>query len=136
MTTTPWRIVITRWGLDSYLNLRNEGVFNAALYRKVLRPDILLLRGMTDPKFKNPKFWGPAIDRKNCNIVDGYKMKWHNFGNGSIQLRLCVALIDDTAYLCHAYKKTSPAHDKRRAGTLKDKILIIRQGNHEERGEL
>ena len=63
-------------------------------------------------------------------------MKWHNFGNGNVQLRLCVALVDGDAYLCHAYVKTSPAQDRRRAASLKHKILLIQRGHHVERGEL
>jgi hypothetical protein len=63
-------------------------------------------------------------------------MKWHNFGNGNVQLRLCVGLVRGDAYLCHAYVKTSPAQDKRMAGSLKDKLSMIRSGLHDERGGL
>jgi len=131
------RIVITRWGLDSYLDLRHHGVFDRQLYYEVLRPDILRLRSLsTDPKFKNSKFWGPALARGNKPVIDGWKMKWHNFGNGNVQLRLCVALLNDDAYLCHAYVKTSDPQDKRMGASLKDKIDLIRAGKHDERGEL
>jgi hypothetical protein len=131
------RIVITRWGLDAYLDLLHRGVLDRALYYEVLRPDIVRLRRRTDdPKFREPKFWGPAIDRSDREVEDGWKMKWHNFGSGSVQLRLCVGLVGDDAYLCHAYVKTSAAQDKRMAGSLKDKIGLIRAGRHHERGEL
>lgn len=131
------RIVITRWGLDSYLDLLHHGVLDRALYYEVLRPDILRLRNTaTDLNFRESKFWGPAIDRKGSAVKDGWKMKWHNFGNGNAQLRLCVALVGDDAYLCHAYVKTSGPQDKRMAGSLKDKIGLIRTGRHDERGEL
>mgnify|MGYP000996428208 CR=1 FL=1 len=63
-------------------------------------------------------------------------MKWHNFGNGQVQLRLCVALVSGNAHLCHAYVKTSDAQDKRMAGSLKDKIELIGAGLHDVRGEL
>ena len=134
------RIIITRWGLDSYLEHQKSGLFNLATYRDVLRPDILLLRtllsGSPDSKFQNAKFWGPAIDRKGHAVPDGYKMKWHNFGNGNVQFRLCVAVINDDAYLCHAYAKTSQARDHLMAGSLKDKIKLIRDGTYDVRGEL
>lgn len=131
------RIVITRWGLDSYLDLLHSGVLDRALYYEVLRPDVLRLRDrVNDPKFKEAKFWGPAIDRKDREVEDGWKMKWHNFGNGNVQLRLCVGLVGDDAFLCQAYVKTSAAQDKRMAGSLKEKLALIRTERHDERGEL
>ncbi|NOY90818.1 MAG: hypothetical protein GXP55_06360 [Deltaproteobacteria bacterium] len=131
------RIVITRWGLDSYLDLLHRGVLDAALYRRVLRPDILLLRERNaQPKFKKPKFWGPAIDLRGRAVGDGWKMKWHNFGPHNVQLRLCIALIEADSYLCHAYVKNSGSQDKRMAASLKDKIQLIRRLQHDERGEL
>lgn len=134
------RIVITRWGLDAYLGHLHGGLFDRATYRAILRPDILLLQGLLagspHPKFQNSRFWGPAQDRKGLVIADGYKMKWHNFGNGNVQLRLCVALVGGDAFLCQAYIKTSPVQDKLMAASLKDKIALIRAGNFDERGEL
>ena len=129
--------MITRWVLDAYLNLLDSGVFSRALYFEALRSDILRLRNLVgDPKFRDAKFWGPAIDRRGRAVPDGWKMKWHNFGNGNVQLRLCVGLVGADAYLCHAYVKTSAAQDKRMAGSLKDKIDLIRAQRHDERGEL
>jgi hypothetical protein len=90
----------------------------------------------TDPKFSDPRFWGPALARRNKPVTDGWKMKWHNFGNGNVQLRLCVALLDGDAYLCQAYAKTSPTQDQRMAASLKDRIELIRAGRHDERGVL
>lgn len=126
-----------RWGLDAYLDLLHGGILNRSLYYDVLRPDILRLRNLTtDLSFRDPKFWGPAIDRSERVVAGGWKMKRHNFGIGGVQLRLCVALVDEDAYLCHAYVKTSGPQDKRMAGSLKDKIGLIRSGSHDERGEL
>lgn len=131
------RIVITRWALDSYLDLRDSGVIDRATYWQVLRPDILRLRQRTeDPRFRDAHFWGPAIGRDGVDIPDGYKMKWHNVGNGNVQLRLCVALIGGDAYLCHGYVKTSPQQDQREAALLKTRIPLIRDLRHDERGEL
>jgi hypothetical protein len=129
------RIVITRWGLDAYLELLHKGVFDRALYRKELRPDILKLRAWPhDDAFQHAKFWGPADD--GSVVPDGYKMKWHNFGNGNVQLRLCVGLVGGDAYLCHAFVKTSPDQDKREAAKLRKRISLIRDGNFDWRGEL
>lgn len=131
------RIVITAWGLDSYLELLSRRQFGRDFYYATLRPDILRLRGWrSDPRFHDPRFWGPAVDRQGRNIEDGYKMKWHNVGPGRIQLRLCVALVEGDAYLCHAYAKTSPAMDRIKAASLRDKIDLVRSGQHRERGVL
>ena len=86
-------VIITEWGLQSYLNLKAKGVFTDDDYKKILRPDAeLLKRYPNDPKFNNNKFWGPAT-LKGKNIKHGYKMKWHNLGPGHNQLRLCVAIL-------------------------------------------
>lgn len=131
------RIFITRWGFDAYLEHLHAGLFDAKLYKGVLRLDILRLRAKaTDTKFKNSKFWGPAQRFNGTTIDDGYKMKWHNFGNGNVQFRLCVALVGEDAYLCHAYIKTSAARDRLMAGRLDDRILLIRNGKCDIRGEL
>ena len=131
------RIVITGWALDSYLELLHGGVIDRDLYRETLRPDCQRLRNLqTDPKFKDPHFWGPAIDRQQKKIASGFKMKWHNIGNGSVQLRLCVALVGGDAYLCHAYVKTSPQQDRRKAALLKNRVQLIQQGTYDLRGEL
>ena len=130
------RIFITRWGLDSYLEHRDSGVITRELYYEQLRPDILRLRHRdTDPKFQQPSFWGPAIGPRG-RVDEGWKMKWHNLGPGRLQLRLCVAVVEADAYLCHAYVKTSPAQDRRRAARLRDQIRLIRKGVADIRGEL
>lgn len=61
-------------------------------------------------------------------IPKGFKMKWHNVGTGNIQLRLCVALVGQDAWLCHGYAKTSPQGDLREAAKLKERIRLIENG--------
>ena len=58
-------VIITEWGLQSYIDLKAKGVFTANEYRNILRPDAELLKtddpfDMKHPKFGNSKFWGPA----------------------------------------------------------------------------
>jgi hypothetical protein len=67
--------------------LRAENAFTNEEYWNVLRPDVLLLQKYpNDPKFNQGKFWSPAQDRNGRVISDGYKMKWHQVGNGRVQL--------------------------------------------------
>ena len=131
------RIHITGWALKSYLNLLHQGTFSKEHYRAVLRPDALRLLSWPDePGFREPRFWGPAMDRGKKPIPNGFKMKWHNFGNSNVQLRLCVAIIDTDAYLCHAYVKNSPQQDLRESAKLEDRIGLILAGRHQSLGEL
>lgn len=58
-------VIITEWGLQSYIDLKSMGIFTDQDYKTHLRPDAELLK--TDdpfdpnhPKFGNSKFWGPA----------------------------------------------------------------------------
>ena len=56
-------IVITQWGLDSYLELKHASVFSAVDYWRTIRPDVELLRAYpAAPEFANGKFWSPAAD--------------------------------------------------------------------------
>ena len=131
------RIVITGWALDSYTALRRAGVIDRTTYWKVLRPDILRLRQRAeDPRFRDSHFWGPAIGRDGVDVPDGYKMKWHNVGNGNVQLRLCVAVLDGDAFLFHGYIKNSPAQDRLEAEKIKMRIQLLREGAVELMGEL
>jgi|GEM_PF-453827 len=76
-------LIITQWALDSYLELKEKRVFTDEEYRTIIREDVLRLRAFPDdPKFKQPKFWSPAQDQNGKIIMGGYKMKWHNVGNG------------------------------------------------------
>ncbi len=129
------RIVITRWGLASYVRLSASGVVTDSIYWSMIRPDIERLRHLgSDEKFLEASFWGPARDRGNKPIADGYKMKWRNFGGRNIQMRLCVGLVAGDAFLCHAYQKTSPSQDRRESAKLKDRIQLIRENRHREEG--
>ncbi len=132
-------VVITEWGLDSYLDLKHQGTFTVTEYQKFIRPDVELLKEglpFRHPKFRNSHFWGPAQDINGVEIPCGYKMKWHNLGNGKNQLRLTVCTVNDKAYLCHAYIKTSDSQDKRFSARLKNRIEDIRHGNFVIRGYL
>ena len=65
-------IVITAWGLDSYLELRHENQFLAGDYKKTIRPDVLLLKSFPEPpNFENGKFWSPA-DHAGAAIPGGF----------------------------------------------------------------
>lgn len=130
-------VVITEWALDTYLQLKQQGSFSVDDYRNTIRPDVELLKEglpLQHPKFRQSNFWGPAQDLSGCEIPCGYKMKWHNVGNGKVQLRLTIAIIDGTAYLCHAYAKTSDSQDKRFSARLKNRIEDIRHGYFVTRG--
>ncbi|MGV3527191.1 MAG: hypothetical protein ACO1RX_23445 [Candidatus Sericytochromatia bacterium] len=130
-------VIITEWGLQAYLDLVGGGVITRDDYWDILRPDVEKLRLFPQHiDFSNSKFWGPATDRGGNNIVNGYKMKWHNMGPGRVQLRLSVAILKSRAYLCRAYAKSSDAKDKREAAKLKDHIQDIHFGRHQERGFL
>ena len=63
-------------------------------------------------------------------------MKWHNLGPGKVQLRLSVALVNNTAFLCRAYVKDSDATDKRQIASLKVHVSSILQGHVIVRGYL
>jgi hypothetical protein len=128
-------IVITAWGLDSYLELRHANQFSAADYKKTIRPDVLLLKGFPEPAdFANSKFWSPA-DYSGAAIIGGFKMKWHNLGDRRIQLRLSVGMMDE-AFLLHAYVKTDPKAEARQLAKFKTRLELIRRGQYTECGRL
>lgn len=129
-------IIITEWGLDAYLNLKHAQVFTRQEYKTQIRPDVLLLRDFPNrPEFSNSKFWGPATDKAGNSIQGAFKMKWHNIGNGKVQLREGVA-IGVAAFLCQAWVKSNDAKDKREAAKLKSHLNAIAAGNYTERGRL
>jgi hypothetical protein len=136
-------VIVTEWGLQSYIKLKGKVVFSDNDYRSILRPDAELLKGYpNDPKFSNSKFWGPA---KFANKITkyGHKMKWHNFGNGNVQLRLCVVIVEteiedvkeERAFLCTSYVKDNKSEKLEMAG-LKTKIRKILDGTYVYRGRL
>lgn len=132
-------IVITEWGFQSYLDLKHSNVFTRDDYKNTIRPDVELLKaGFPSPhaKMANAKFWSQTTDRSGVRLDDGYKMKWHNMGPGNVQLRLLVALLNNKAYLCDAYVKTSDKLDKRMVAKLKMRIRDISQGTFVQRGLL
>ena len=131
-------VVITNWSLDCYLNLKHANVFSDSEYQKILRPDAELLKlgyPPKAPKFGSSKFWGPAQDLKGHVIQHGFKMKWHNIGNGKVQLRMAVVFLGKY-FLCHGYVKENAAKDKREMAKLKNRINNIADGNFNHRGLL
>lgn len=129
--------IITQWALDSYLDLVNQKVFSRQEYLTKIRPDVMLLKNYpNDPKFNNGKFWSPANDMNGKVISDGYKMKWHQIGNGGVQLRLTVGIVGGNSYLCEAYVKTDNKVDKRKLAKFKVYLDLIRKGYYTTRGEL
>ena len=140
-------VIITEWGLQSYVDLKSKGVFTDADYKSHLRPDAELLK--TDdpfdpnhPKFSNDKFWGPAKNKGNI-VKFGYKMKWHNLGPGKVQLRLCVVIVEivfeklkaQRAFLCSSYVKDDKT-EAREMARIKMKIQKIEDGTFVYRGKL
>lgn len=130
-------IIITAWALDSYLELKHQGVFSSQEYKGVIRPDVLLLKGYPpgDAKFQNNKFWGPAKDVHNHKIPDGFKMKWHQVGNGKVQLRLPVGILIE-ALLCACYVKKTTKQEKRKLEVFRTHLELIRRGQYTECGRL
>jgi hypothetical protein len=129
------RVIITDWALQSYFDLLRT--FSSTNYKEVLRPDAELLKSYPrHPKFGNSKFWGPCKDRSKRIVSHGYKMKWHNFGYGKVQLRLLVVILEEHAYLCNAYVKDSSKKDEREMEKLKVKIKLIQKGGFVSRGRL
>lgn len=138
-------VIITEWAKQSYLELRDAQVFTRDEYKKTLRPDAELLKFYPHaPNFKVSKFWGPALDASKKLIPNGFKMKWHNIGNGKVQLRLLVVILEseidqklqERSFLCESYVKTGEAQDKRQMEKLKIKIKRIVQGQYFYRGSL
>lgn len=126
-------IVITNWGLQTYLALRHRNVFTLDDYNDKLRPDALLLRDYPNsPRFQNAKFWGSADN----NDASCFKMKWHNIGPGRVQLRVGVVLHGGDALICEGYVKSSPNADKRYTRRLRVHAELIRRGQYQKLGEL
>lgn len=130
------KIIITQWGLDLYLNLAKDRVFSKDEYWNGIRPDIfLLLNYSNEPKFNNNKFWSVAEDSSGNIIPYGFKMKWHQVGNGKVQLRLPI-ILDQDAYLCGAYVKRDEKFEKRRLAIFKTHAQLILQNNYKKCGIL
>lgn len=130
-------IIITQWALDSYLDLKSKNVFSDSEFNTIIKPDgLLLLQHPNHPKLNNNKFWSPAQDKNGVIIPDGYKMKWHNVGNGKVQLRLPVGIINGAAFLCQAYVKSDDKIEKLKLAKFKDHLKLIRLNRHAVKGRL
>jgi hypothetical protein len=122
-------IIITEWGLDSYLELKAQRTFTNEEYWKKIRPDVLLLEDYPmHPKFGQSHFWSQEF-------ANGYKMKWHQMGTGKVQIRLPVGVFD-SSYLCEAYVKENPKQEARKLARFKTHLQLIRLGRVPERGRL
>lgn len=133
------RVVITDWALDAYLDLlHRQRAFTHQEYWSTLRPDVEPLKSdyPSHAKFQQQKFWGPVTDKARVPLQYAYKMKWHNIGDGNVQLRLLVALYNGDALLCDAYVKNSSKVDKRYAAIMKRRVNAIAAGTFTERGYL
>lgn len=129
-------IVITSWALDSYLDLKHNNIFSNQDYTTIIRPDVMLLKTYpSDPKFLNAKFWSIATDQAKNRIQDGFKMKWHNLGNGKIQLRSPIGMFAE-AILCEAYVKSNAKEEQRKIARFKTHLELIRRGQFTECGRL
>ncbi len=118
-------VKITDWGLQSYLKIIHKNLMPRDEYRQVIRPDVERFRLFpADPMFSNSRRWGPAKVGSH-HVADGFKMKWHNLTHMD-QLRLCVAVIGATAYICQAYNKTSPALDRRQCLKFEANIKALK----------
>lgn len=140
-------VIITEWGLQSYIDLKSMGIFTDQDYKTHLRPDAELLKtddpfDPSHPKFSNSKFWGLAT--LSGKIVKyGYKMKWHNLGPGNVQLRLCVVILESIiekvklqrGFICNSYVKDDKT-DAREMARIKIKIQKIQDGTFVYRGKL
>ena len=128
--------MLTAWAVDSYLDLKHNGVFDKKEYEQKLRPDVMLLKGYpNEPKFNNSKFWSVVDGPRGSSNVRGFKMKWHNIGNGKVQLRLPVGITTE-ALLCAAYVKHTSSQEKRMLAKFKVYLQLIQQDRYTECGRM
>ena len=128
-------IIITQWALDSYLNLTAERVFTQDEYWQKIRPDVLLLKTYPNNiKFKQSKFWSVA-SHSGQQIAHGFKMKWHQIGDGKVQLRLPIGIWKE-AFLCETYVKQNAKQEKRWLAKFKTQVELIEQNNYINCGNL
>ena len=119
-------IMITQWALDSYLELKHKLIFDEKTYKEIIRPDVLLLGDFPHhPKFGQGKFWSVAQDKSGKVIANGYKMKWHQMGNGLVQVRLAVGIFDNECFLCEAYVKANESQEHRKLAVFKRQLSLI-----------
>jgi len=129
-------IVITEWALNSYLDLKHSRSIKNKYYKSTLRPDVILLKDYPKAaKFSNNNFWSIATDGKGSKIDAGFKMKWHQVGDGKVQLRLPVG-ISKEAFLCEAYVKSNDKLEKRKMARFKTHLELIKRNTFTECGRL
>ncbi len=129
-------IIITSWALNSYLDLKHSNVINDQNYQNIIRPDIMLLKNYPyEVKFQNSKFWSVVTNQAKIKIVNAFKMKWHNLGDGKIQLRLPVGIFANF-FLCEAYVKDNPKEEQRKVARFKTHLELIRRKQFTECGRL
>jgi hypothetical protein len=63
-------------------------------------------------------------------------MKWHQVGNGCVQLRLTVGILGNECFLCEAYVKKDDKVDRRKLSKFKGYLDLIKQGRYVIRGRL
>lgn len=129
-------IIVTEWMVEAQLDLISKNAFSKEEYESTLLPDIKLLKEFpSNEKFRNSKFWGLATVNGKV-IKHGYKMKWHNVGNGKVQLRLSTAIFNSKAFLCNLYVKRDDKVDSKEMLKFKVKIQKILDNNFVIRGTL
>lgn len=130
-------IIITQWALDSYLELKSKRVFSKEEYKNTIRPNVLLLRDEPDhPKFGQGKFWSIAQDRSGKVIANDHKMKWHQVGNGLVQLRLTIGIFNNECFLCETYVKPNEKQDHRKLEKFRHYLDLIKNKQYVIRGRL
>ncbi len=131
-------VIITEWALDTYLQLKHQNIITPQLYKTVIRPDVELLLDYKEPgespKFSTANFWGPVT--AGGSVSSAYKMKWHNFGSGRVQLRLLCYVHDGEVYLCKGYVKSNDRVDRRMMVQMLDHIELIEEGKANEEGRI
>lgn len=114
-------ILITQWALDSYLELMSKNMLTQNEFKTVVEPDVRRLHKFpNDPKFKQDKFWSEVMR-------NGYKMKWHQIGEGRNQLRLTVGIFGRECSLCGAYIKQNQKQELRQLAKFKTYLQLIRE---------
>lgn len=83
-----------------------------------------------DPTFGQGKFWSAAQGTGPQNMGHAYKMKWHQIGNGKVQLRLTVAIFDRQCFLCEAYVKKNEKQDIRQLKRFRVHLQLIREDSY------
>lgn len=134
------KVNITEWATDSYFDLVvSQKAVSVNAYKTVIRPDVELIKTETsfpfqNQKFSNHRFWSAATVG-GVTISAGFKMKWHNFGSGKFQLRLCIGILNNEAFLCRAYVKDQKS-EKREMANFKIHARRLVIGNFTKKGEI